>query len=224
MPTATGPHRDLLVQRLRDSIEKAGELSARLPVLHDPEYDEWSKGTIHVLSELFGTTTFGYHMRFVQVTCRATTSVRGGQRAFRPDYRTVWTEGLRQKEMVLREALQEAELGPRDPTHVLTPIAATQGHAPVVVNVHNVFSPSIQISFNQLIARLDALPLEASEREAARTELEAIESEVRGSGRWPVIGRSLEALKSMGKSVYKEIAVPLIVEYLKREAGLPPSG
>jgi hypothetical protein len=167
----------------------------------------------------------GYTGRFVRIKFRSTIRQRGrfSETVFQSEFLSVWSNGLHQAEVVLREALEEAELGPV--AVAARPTAPTQlPESPIVINVSNVitnaFSPTLNVTFAQLMGNLAAMPLSAVERELAKEELAAIEAETHGSGRWPVIARSLDAIKGIGKGVYKEIAVPLIVEYLKHEAGL----
>lgn len=85
----------------------------------------------------------------------------------------------------------------------------------MVVNIHNVFSPNVHVTFTQLLAELETLPFLTSERLAAKEQLQELEAQTKGSKRWGVIGRHLDSIKTLGKGVYEKVALPLVVEFLK---------
>ena len=47
-----------------------------------------------------------------------------------------------------------------------------------------------------------------------------LEAESKGKKRWSVLAKSLDALKAMGKAVYERVAIPLLLDMLKKEVGL----
>lgn len=223
----TSPHRDLKIERLGAAIAKIQTLAARSPLDDDPEFTQWHKGTLQVLQELFTEShMLGYMGRFVKIHFRSRIRLRGHSKAsFQADYREVWANGLREAELVLKEALEDAALGPKVTARAAAGAMQPQSSA-IVVNVNNyisnAFSPTLHVTLAELVEALDGRGLTPSERDAARAELEAIDLETAGQQRWPVIARSLETLKSFGKGVYKDFAVPLIVEFLKQQSGLKP--
>jgi len=232
MSKVTGPHRDLKIQRLRAAIELIPSLAARAPELEDSEYKLWRSGIVQVLGDLFGFENhkLGYLGRFNKIRVHSTVVQRGygNQRlVFQSDYQRVWQRGLAEAEVVLKEALAEAELGPTPP-RIVPAVAPAPPEKPLVININNTisnaFSPSVHVTFEQLVGALDSLELSPAERTLAKEELALLDEETRGAQRWPVLAKSLETLKGIGKGVYKEIAVPLIVEYLKQQSGLtsPP--
>lgn len=233
MSKVDGPHRDLKIQRLRSAIELIPSLAARLPELEDSGYKLWRTGTNQVLTDLFGAGSYpiGYVGRFMKIRLHSTVlQQRHGYRGlvFKSDYQAVWRRGLAEAEVVLKEALAEAELGPA-PTRIVPAVPFPSPEKPLVININNTisnaFSPSVHVTFEQLVGALDSLELSPVERTLAKEELALLDEETRGAQRWPVLAKSLETLKGIGKGVYKEIAVPLIVEYLKQQSGLtsPPS-
>lgn len=131
-----------------------------------------------------------------------------------------WPTGLKLIEKVLDEAIEEASVD----APISPPEPSPYPPRPqLVVNVqnHNVFSPAVHVSISQLVQQLDTLGLSDAERGVAAEQLHELHAETEGQKRWPVIARLLESVKSLGKDVYKNVAVPLIVEFLKKEAGLP---
>lgn len=211
------PRKPLKVRRLQDERERIVGFSAREPQLEDPDFEEWSRTVHSLLVELFGAGEFT--LRFKQLKFRPISYFMGGRAEWYGDPRTQWQTSLRGADKILREAVEEA--GVQFPAAPLESESA--GHRPsVVVNVsnQNVFSPTVHVSVSQLLERLGELPLSASEREIASEHVRELDQETKGEKRWAIIARSVESLKSLGKGVYKEIAVPLLVEFLKHEAGL----
>jgi len=227
MSKVTGPHRDLKIERLRAAIALIPALAGRKPLISDPEFKQWCSGVTQLLRDLFAEPhMLGYTGRFVRIHFRSRVGVRGQSApALQADCRAVWARGLQEAQVVLREALVEAELGLPIETS-LPPTPVTPREKSIVINVNNTvsnaFSPTLHVTFSDLMGALDARELSPAEHELARTELVAIDSEAKGEQRWPIIARSLESLKALGKGVYKDIAVPLIVEFLKQQSGLKP--
>lgn len=213
------PRRPLKVRRLREARERIAELETRSPQLSDPDYKAWDQTVQSLLQELFGAGEFLLRFRRITIHPVIYSISRGAQ--WHGDAPQTWRTGLKLAATILDEALEEAGLEPPDSAEA----ARTPSQPPVVVNVqnHNVFSAAVHVTVSQLIERLDTLDLTEPERGIATEQLRELQAETEGPKRWPVIARSLESLKSLGKNVYKDVAVPLIVEFLKKEAGLSAS-
>lgn len=200
-----------------------------MPLDEDPEFTQWRNGVQQLLQDLFTEShMLGYMGRFARIHFLSRIRPRGYSKAhFQSDYREVWKNGLLEAELVLKEALEEAALGPRMPAKAAVP-PASPSQSPIVVNVtnfvSNAFSPTFHVTLGDLLETLDGRGLSPLEHDAVRAELEAIDAETTGLQRWPVIAQSLETLKSFGRDVYRDFAVPLIVEFLKQQSGLNPPG
>jgi hypothetical protein len=210
--TASDQHRALKVRRLREAKERIAEFSARSPVLRDPEYDDWRQAVIHLLNELFAPSS--YSIRFQKLRIHAVVHNYRSGTHWGNDPDGTWHSGLEQADRLLGEAIEEAELGA--PPVASLPSTPTKNSG-IVVNVTNVFSPSVHITFEQVLGELNNLPLSASERAIAGEYLQELEGETKGEKRWPLIARSLEGMKALGKGVYEKVALPLLVEFLKRQ-------
>ncbi len=57
-------------------------------------------------------------------------------------------------------------------------------------------------------------------RSAAESHAKHLEVEIKGQQRWPILAKSIEALKMLGKPVYENVALPLVLEMLKKQSGL----
>lgn len=217
---AGDPRRPIKVRRLREERERIAGFQGRSPSLDDADFDEWENTVQSLLREVFGASEF--LLRFRQLHIRPISYQMGGHRQWYADPGEAWSTGLKHADKILAEAIEEAE--------VELPLAsasdsATKRPAPnivVTVQNQNVFSPSVHVTVNQLIERLNSMGLSTAEKDVATEHLNELQAETEGQGRWPIIAKSLEAMKSVGKLVYKEVAVPLIVEFLKKEAGLGP--
>jgi hypothetical protein len=218
----SGTQRALKIRRLRDAIDRIPAFIRREPLIEDTEFDSWNRGVLQILSELFEPRSFGYAENFERISCRSI-YVGGGytqRRSFKSDYLEVWNRGPREKENVLREALEEAETVVEPPAHVpqRPPTAPLPPAPPFTINVNqvnqNVASAtnqtevSVSIELDQLF---DLLQIPADRRH----ELEAPIREAEGSLR-----KCVEAVKKIGGVAVKDVAVPILLEYLKRREGL----
>ena len=95
---------------------------------------------------------------------------------------------------------------------------ATGKTPPVVVNVFNTLSQTTTVTFSQVIEAAESLPPE--QREGARAAAEEFKTEADGQQRWPVLARPLEKLQALGKPAYEKVALPLLLEFIKKQAGL----
>jgi len=218
----SGTQRELKIRRLREAIDRIPAFDERGPLLEDTEFDSWGRGVLQILTELFDPGVFGYAQRFARITCRSI-YMGGGytrRRSFKSDYLEVWSRGLREKEIILRQALEEAETVEEIPVPVpqsiLTAPLPPTPH--VTINVsqanQNVASATnrTEVSMSTELVRLfDELQIPADHRQ----ELEAPIREAEGSLR-----KCVDAVKRIGGVAVKDVALPLLVEYLKRREGL----
>lgn len=211
------PRRPVKVRRLAEERQRIPAFLDREPLLKDPDFEAWESSVALLLEEIFGTTEF--LKRFRQLRFRPIAYSMMAPPQWYSDPRQAWTSSLNLADKVLRDALEEAAIElPEIPT--LSPPASATPSIVVNVSNQNVFSPEIHVTIAQLLDRVDSLPLSDQERSIAKEHLQELRDETEGAKRWPIIAKSLEGLKSLGKSVYKEVAIPLIVEFLKRESGL----
>lgn len=214
---ADDPRRRIKIRRLGEERARIAGFQAREPKLNDPDFEEWEKTVHSLLRELFGGGEFV--LRFRQLRFRPINHYMGGHTEWYGDPKVSWDTSLQHADKILGEALEEAgvEFPPEQPSHSMRERAP---NVVVTVQNQNIFSPNVHVSVTQLIQRLDALALSNAEKQIATEHLQDLQTEIEGQMRWPIIAKSLEAMKSIGKNVYKEIAVPLLVEFLKRESGL----
>jgi hypothetical protein len=220
----SGTHRELKIRRLREAIERIPAFIRREPLIEDTEFDSWNRGVLQILSEIFEARPFGYAENFKRISCRAI-HVGGGyrqRRSFKSDYLEVWNRGLREKENILREALEEAETVVEPPVPVSQrPLTAPLPPAPhYTINVNqtsqNVASATNQteVSMTIELGRLfDDLQIPAERRH----ELEGPIREAEGSLR-----KCVDAVKKIGGVAVKDVALPLLVEFIKKQSGIGP--
>jgi len=130
----------------------------------------------------------------------------------------IFEADIRQARSIIVDALEEISVSPpkAEPAPAKEPMRQTQ----IVVNVQNVLSQTNHVEISHLISNLDTLGLPPEEHSQAEAHAKELAKEAMGEQRWPVLAKSLDALKSMGKLVYENVALPLILEMLKRQAGL----
>jgi len=193
-----------------------------------PAFKHWRERTERSLLELFDED-HPYYDDF------STLSFSDGW----PDEPDDWTledqetfeHDLNEAERILGDAIEEAEhLMPganvaRTASGAEAIPRATSGEqkramSAVHVNVYNVLSQMTIVSTAQIVASLHELDLSPSDRTAAEKLVEEFEREAEGKQRWSKLGKTVDRLKDLGASIYEKVAVPLLLEYLKRQVGL----
>ncbi|MFS8083822.1 MAG: hypothetical protein ACMG51_10245, partial [Ginsengibacter sp.] len=154
-----------------------------------------------------------------QLTFRPISHFMGGRREWYNHPTEMWHTGLQHADKLLGDALEEAEV--QGPTTESQPRSREHGGSiAVTVNNQNVFAPAVHVSVTQILERLDGLSLSPTEKDLAVQHVRELQAETQGEKRWPIIARAIEGMKALGKSVYREVAIPLLVEFLKSESGL----
>jgi hypothetical protein len=212
------PRRPLMLKRLKALRARVDEFLRRDPALEDPAFKEWEDGVRSVLIELFGESQ--YLLRFRNLNPRPISYYMGGAREWHSDPQAAWQAELKRAANLLDEAIEEGELDIPIPAQDSEPRSTTAPAVSVTINNQNIFSAAVHISISQTLEKLEQMDLSSAEKAIAAQHLEEIDTETKGAGRWPIIARAVENLKSIGVALYKDLAVPLLVEYLKRESGL----
>jgi hypothetical protein len=122
-------------------------------------------------------------------------------------------------EQLLADVLEELDVAPHIPS-ISSQRTSSSLTPPIVINVTNVLSQTLDVQMTQILASLDDLGLSHGERSQAEKVARELEQEAKGQQRWPVLSKSLETLRGLGKSVYERVAIPLLLEMLKKQAGL----
>jgi hypothetical protein len=211
--------RELHVKRLRDGSARLDEVS-RLNA-HHPDFRIWRDRTNQAFGQLFGRG-HDHTTRFSQLQFwHARASIGYEERDWSPRDQQLFTEDLHKARRILQDALEELEVAlPELPGSDLTAPIRVGSVTPITIKVHNVLAESSHFYFSDLIANLDALGLSQMDRSAAESHARQLEVEIKGQQRWPVLAKSIEALKMLGKPVYENVALPLVLEMLKTQAGL----
>jgi len=119
---------------------------------------------------------------------------------------------------IIFDALAEAQVVPKKDVDMQKSVShpATR----VVVNITNVLSQTTHVELKQILSALDSMNLSPNDLEEAKKHAQELSQETQGQQRWPVLAKSLEGLKSLGKSVYENVALPLLLEMLKKQTGI----
>jgi hypothetical protein len=204
--------RELHLDRLRRGLAKISELSTRDARKDDPEFEAWRQEMIQALDVVLPDDNYSIRLANTSFNDHA------GSYSYNyiPDHQKYRLNGLRAAELLLTAAIEEAELGPQ--TSQMKP--SPEKEPSIVVNVTNVLTQTVHVELTQLFRAIDALDLAPAERERAKNFAAEIQQETNGKQQWSVLAKSLDGLRELGKTAYKEVAIPLLLELLKKQAGL----
>lgn len=212
-------NRELHVQRLIEAKAKIPEWKAGPHNPFAPEFTSWQQRVEHSLTQLFGRDHH-YRRAFSMLSFWETrmSMGRGLQVRLGNDDDQRYVRDMDRTDAILHDALQEL---PTLPARANAPTAQPAERGPaIVVNVLNVLSQSTVVSQEQIVREIESLSLTPEAKtEAVRTAAD-LAAEVRGEQRWPVMAKSLDVLKKLGKGVYEKVALPLLLEVIKKQSGL----
>jgi hypothetical protein len=210
----------LHLRRLSEARDRIPSLRAGTINAWSPVFSEWKARIQQSLGTIFGPK-HDYARRWSNLHfCLPRITLGPETPGWTHHDQQAYNEDLGRAESVLSDALEESEFVPDATIKVQSP---TNRPRPIVVNVLNILSQSTQVSVAQLLADLETIPLSSDQRAAAAENAKALASEVQGERRWPAMAKHLEALKALGKGVYEKVALPLLLEVIKRESGLTGS-
>jgi hypothetical protein len=216
--------KELHARRLHEGLTQLAAIREMEQPTFTPDFDLWKQRVLQSLRELF-TDKNDYVRNFKNLPfwhSRLIVNLRGGSGG------PQWTSGDQRKfdesaliaEQIIKDALEELQVysTPRPATG--QNMGPVKQMTPIIVNVTAVLSQSIEVHVSQLLQGLKDLHMPDGDRALAETEAKALHDETRGQQRWPVLAKSLETLKSLGKPVYERVAIPLLLEMLKKQTGL----
>lgn len=217
--------RALHIKRIEEGYQRIAEIRNKKLTAHDVEFSSWRDRVIQSLHHLYGQG-HEYSRRFnallfwnprATLDSALTGSYRSGPTWLRKD-QEIFDGDLHLAEQILADALEELNITPKMEEKVSTD---TKKISPtIVVNVHNILSQTTSVQMSQIVSNLNNLELSDKDRASVEKHANELSEEARGEQRWPVLAKSLDALKSFGKSVYEQVAIPLLLEMLKKQTGL----
>jgi hypothetical protein len=206
--------RELHTSRLMMSREEIADLENQST--ESPAFREWQSRIGHSLTVLFGkeSSYVGRFrgLRYSEGVMRPYGARPGPTRGDTIEYRN----SLQRARSILTEALEELPMLPSKPVAGERERPASTPQIVLVVN--NTLSQFTVVSFSQIMEAVDTLP--SAQIEEAKAAAEEFQKEAAGQQRWPVLAQAVDKLQKLGTEAYKRVAVPLILEYLKKQAGL----
>ena len=210
-------HRNLHLRRIREGLDQLAEFKQGSDNAFSPKFKAWKERITQSLGELFGKD-HDYTRRFSCLTFWELRMSLGEHRWSHQD-QNKFENDLALSEQILNDALEEFEIAPPSVKSLSKnePVGSAQ---PIIVNVTNVLSQTVEVQLSQIFDSLKDLNLSDEERTFAEKQAKELAEEARGQQRWNILAKSLEALKALGKSVYQRVAIPILLEMLKKQLGL----
>jgi hypothetical protein len=220
-----GDKTELHIVRLREGLKQLEDIRKMPRPGRTPEFNNWRQRIAHSLEELFSLGN-AYTKRFNRLgfyNIRAVISFGVGGPSRGPG----WDSGDQRRfeedtviaEQIIGDALEELEVySPSSrPAESKTPAKPVPS---IIFNINNVLSQTTEVHISQILQNLQSLSLSDEGLHEAKAQAKALSDEAKGQQRWPLLAKSLDALKALGKPVYETVAIPLLMEMLKKQAGL----
>lgn len=217
-----GKRQTIHIGRLRESLEMIPEL--RGGTVYDDTFSTWKDRTQRSLKAVFGEENHYVedfeHLHFSVPVM--------GRRKWDSHDKEAYAKGLTRAETLLSDAIEEVGVAPEAFPETGTDEGGHPSEASPTVKLVVQQNQSVQqiqtLSFDQIIGSIDELGIPEGEAEEARELAEDFRAEAEGEGRWSRLGEILEGLKGLGQTVWKRVAVPLLLEWIKHETGMSGRG
>jgi hypothetical protein len=211
------PKKELHIRRLKDSLGHIPILVSRGKTSDDPEFKIWYDQTRRSFTEIFGDGS-SYCRDFLKLLFKEARFTVGRPTGPGLRDREIFGASMKRAEAIIAAAIEEAEI----PSEKIEPIRqeAPRQIPQIVVNISNTLSQITNVEIAQVLQNLNNLGLTPSQKQEAERLAKEMDSEVKGQKRWPVLAKCIEGLKTIGDTVYKQVAIPLLLEMLKKEMGL----
>jgi len=212
---------DLHLSRLRESLKTINTFRDDRITAYDSSFKTWRECIQQSLNALFGeqhayTRRFS-SLQFWEPRLRARMS-RSSDPAWSHRDQEIFYNDLDRARAVLTDAIEKFPVLADQASPVTA--SASSARPQIVVNVTNVLSQSTHVELSQILTTLDSLGLPPDKLSEAKMHAKELAEEAQGQQRWPVLAKSLEALESMGKSVYENVALPILLEMPKMQTGV----
>lgn len=215
----TDANRELHIGRLRNALSAIPEIRAKGDRALDPSFKSWKSRAEQSLGVLFGDKHhYTRNFSFLNFWLPRVSFGRGPVSWSASDEKK-FEEDLISAEQILTDALEEiAVFEPAEPKSSATSRAEVP--SPLSVTVINVLSQTNVVQITQIYAEIESLGLPAPIERDAKLKAAELEAEIHGEQRWPLLAKILDNIKALGKPVYEKVAIPLLLEMLKKQAGL----
>ena len=187
MTPASDPQRELHIGRLRESLDQLVEWRKTPGAARTQGFQNWRDRTKHSLTQVFGRDD-EYTKRFSKLSfCVPRMVVHGGAPMWTQEDEHACREDIYKAEQLLKDALEEAPAIQKSVAKHDLPMKASQETPAVVVQVLNVLSQQTSVDVRQLVASIEAMPLDRETKRVAEEHvrlLEEVQSKVLEQKGW----------------------------------------
>ncbi len=211
--------KDLHIKRLRDGLLQIRSFQKGDKNAWSSDFKSWKQRNQQSLKELFGEN-HDYYLRLRRLTfCHIRISLMK-EPTWSSEDQKLFEDNLAIAESIISDAIEEFDTEPPTTTKPLTVSTTPEPTTQINVNVNTLLSQTMEVQLSQIINNLGDLALPPNELSEVKKLAKELEAESKGKKRWSVLAKSLDALKAMGKAVYERVAIPLLLDMLKKEVGL----
>jgi len=211
------PKKELHIKRLKESWEQIPALISGEKTTQDLEFKTWHDQARRSLIEIFGNSS-SYNRDFLGLRFSESRFTVGKSTGPTQRDREIFGMGMKRAEGIIAAAIEEAEIPAEkiEPTRQEAPRAIPQ----LVINITSTLSQVTNVEITQVLQNLNNLGLTQSQKQEAEQLAIELDAEVKGQKRWPILTKCIAGLKAVGDTVYKQVAIPLLLEMLKKDMGL----
>jgi len=208
--------KELHFQRLRESLEQIPSL--RGLTAFSSEFKNWKSRTQQSIETIFGSEHPYSKMFHALVFLEDRVSYGPSESLWELIDKETFEKDLDQAQRIIENALEEVGIIPEitPPVEIQKPPEIPS----VISQLTNVLPQTRGVDIPQVIMGLEDLGLKPEQKTEAEKLAKELYAEIKGQKRWPILAYIIEKIKAIGKPVYERVALPLLLDMIKKELGI----
>ncbi len=218
------------LKKLKEAREQIPDVSQQSMKVRSPEFKTWQTRVRRALEEVFGTDHRYYkdfqNLQFSVPRVAVVTSLRfsggtGGRLQWDSHDQQAWDRDWPAATALLDDVIEELQTIAAPAPVPATPVPIKPPALTIVLNNNNILQSTTTIGVTQVLDIVDSLQLSESQRDEVRTLVKEFDEGAKANKPMSVLGKCIDGIKVYGPTVFKEVAAPLLLGWMKQHAGIP---
>jgi hypothetical protein len=197
-----------LKKQIANSLSEINELRDKKDAF-SPEFKRWKNRTLEILMKHLDRNSC-YYKEFSELQFWDT-RLRAEEENWSEEDQVQFEKDLDSAKLILNDALDNWNNDARVNSRKMQ---TENNKSDINIVINNILAANISVTHIKDSAR--KLNLNDEDREKVKKLIIEFEKESNIEGNWIKLGRIIEKLKNISRTAYREIAVPLIIEYISR--------
>jgi hypothetical protein len=210
----------LQLKRLREARDQIADFQRPGFNVFSPAFETWRRRVRGALEAVFGPD-HRYVIKFLGLHFSVPRMRFAGAPEWDRDDQEAWVDDWSKVPAFLGDVIEELETA-APPAPVPAMPAPTRPPAlTIVVNNNNILQSTTAVSVTQVLDIVNSLQLSETQREEVRDLVKEFDDGAKANKPMSVLGKCIDGIKAYGPTVFKDVAAPLLLGWMKQHAGIP---